>query len=327
MNKKEIKIGFHSAFSEEGKRCWIDLLSQQFNPCIAEDYDYYIANEAIYWSHKNMQELIDSDRNAIRIFGCGEAVYTDLNIFDYGIWHCSNYVVEDRIIYDPLIRTEVGYVLDSIEDIDHSKDGWEIRDILRGKDAFCNFIYANPKSHVMRDTLFYEISKYKRVDSLGRHLKNVDILDTRDVVGWEKKSIELKRRYKFSIAAENAYFPGYTSEKIMTSMLANTIPIYWGNPYVAQEFNENAFINVNNYKDTNALLKKIKELDEDDEAYLEMMAQPWRTQEQIDKCQKDIDEFWKGLYHIFAQDKKEAARRPRGCWPDTIYSRFMQFEK
>lgn len=173
--------------------------------------------------------------------------------------------------------------------------------------------------------MFFFFSKYKKVDSLGRHLKNVDIEDTRDIIGWEKKSIELKRKYKFSIAAENACFPGYTSEKIMTSMLANTIPIYWGNPYVGEEFNEKSFINANQYTNVGDLIEKIKELDENEDAYMEMMSQPWRTNEQIEKCQQSIDKFFPAVYHIFEQEKSEAVRRPRGCWPDTIYSSFMRF--
>ena len=47
--------------------------------------------------------------------------------------------------------------------------------------------------------------------------------------------LRMKKPYKFSIAFENAWYPGYTSEKIVTSMLAGTIPIYWGNPDISRE--------------------------------------------------------------------------------------------
>ena len=250
----------------------------------------------------------------------------DLNLFDYAIWHVNHYAVEDRIIYEPLIWTEVGYMLDHVEDIDHTKGRGSLEEIISEKKYFCNFMYSNPKAHMMRDRLFHEISKYKKVDSLGRHLKNVDIEDTRDIVGWEKKSIELKRKYKFTIAAENACFPGYTSEKIMTSMMANSIPIYWGDPRVGEEFNEESFINVNKFHSIEDLITKIRELDEDVDAYKEMLAKPWRTSEQIRKCKDAIDAFLPSVFHIFEQDKIEAVRRPRGCWPDIIYSKFMRFE-
>ena len=54
---------------------------------------------------------------------------------------------------------------------------------------------------------------------------------------WMESSVEQKSYYKFTIAAENAAFPGYTSEKLMTSFQAHSIPIYWGNRDVVDEFN------------------------------------------------------------------------------------------
>lgn len=69
----------------------------------------------------------------------------------------------------------------------------------------------------------------------------------------------MKKPYKFSIAFENAWYPGYTSEKIVTSMLAGTIPIYWGNPDISREFNSASFINCHDFPtldDAAAYVKK-----------------------------------------------------------------------
>ena len=329
--KKSVRIGFHSSINEENKIFWQQVLCDEFDVQFVEkDYDYYIATETIYWSHARMQEFLSCEDDAIRIFWCGEAIFPDLNLFDYAIWHCMGYFVEDRIIYDPLIRTEIGCMLNEIEEIDRTKniDSPEsLKNILDNKTNFCNFIYANSKSHPMRDNLFKQISKYKRVDSLGRHLKNVEIVDSRDDEDWLKKSIELKKKYKFTIAAENACFPGYTSEKIMTSMMANSIPIYWGNQYIDKEFNEKSFINANHYQNIDDLIARIIELDNDDEQYIEMLRQPWRTEKQILDCRNAVDKFVPSLKQIFRQDKNVAYRRPKGCWPDYIYSKFMYFDK
>ena len=329
--KKKIRLGVHSAIGEESKEFWRQVLKDGYEVLFVDNnYDYYIANETIYWSHRRMQEFLESEEDAIRIFWCGEAIYPDLNLFDYAIWHCAGYSIDDRIIYDPLIRTEIGYMLNEIEEIDCTKNINSIgslKKILNSKTGFCNFIYANPKAHPMRDRLFAEISKYKRVDSLGRHLKNVEIDDSRDDVDWIKKSIELKGKYKFTIAAENACFPGYTSEKIMTSMMANSIPIYWGNPNIGDEFNEKSFINANRFNTIDELIARIVEVDNNDELYIEMLRQPWRTEMQISNCRKAVDAFFPALIGIFESDKQNAYRRPRGCWPDFIYSKFMQFDK
>ena len=263
--KKNIKISFHSAVGEGTKTFICDFLKNNFVPIITDDYDYYFAMETIYANSQNMYEFLDSKKDAIRIMSCGEAVYPDMNLFDYAIWHCDTYYIDDRIIMLPLIETEKGYMLDTFSELDDSKKNISPKEILSRKKGFCNFIYANPKAHEMRDKLFYELSKYKRVDSLGAHLKNTEIEDTRNIAGWEKESIRLKTPYKFSIAAENATFPGYTSEKIMTSMMANTIPIYWGDPNVRKWFNEKSFINAMKYNSLEELVMRIREIDENDE--------------------------------------------------------------
>lgn len=321
--KKTIRIAFHSAVSESTIQLVVFTLKGKFNPIITKAYDYYFAMETIYHTQKNMRELLESNPDAIRIMLCGEAVYPDLNIFDYVIWHNNNYEALDRVIEYPLLYANKGVLYDEISELDDSKKNMKPKEILKEKTKFCNFIYANPNSHYMRDALFYEISKYKRVDSLGKHLKNTEIEDSRFVQGWEKISIKLKKPYKFSIAAENASFTGYTSEKLMTSMMANTIPIYWGNPLVGLEYNEKSFINVNNYDNFDDLVKKIREIDSNDQLYCDIMSQPWRTREQIDNCNARIEKYFDNFFSIFNQDIEKARRRPRGCWPDSVYANFF----
>ena len=323
MNKA-IKLAFHSAVYEATKEMVISKLSDNFNPIISKEYDYYFAMESIYWSRANMLEFLHSDKEAIRIMLCGEAVYPDMNLFDYAWWNCDFYNVQDRIIRIPLMAIEKGYLFDSLQELDDSKLNLNPRDVLKEKTKFCNFIYGNARAHDMRDAIFYAISDYKKVDSLGMHLKNVEVEDTRNNIGWEKISVKLKAPYKFSIAAENAMFPGYTTEKIMTSMMANTIPIYWGDPYVDQYFNSASFINVSKFENLNELVNYIRQVDEDDDLYCEIMSQPWRTKEQIDKCNYDIEAANRAFCHIFELNKEKAKRRPRGCWPESIYASFFE---
>jgi len=322
--KKKIKIAFHSAVSEPSRQQVISILKEKFHPIVTKSYDYYFAMETIYLTQKNMKELLESNPNAIRIMLCGEAVYPDLNIFDYVIWHCNNYKTLDRVIENPLLYTYKGTLFDEISELDKSKENIKPEEILKSKTKFCNFIYSNPNAHYMRDSLFFEISKYKRVDSLGRHLKNTEIEDTRFVHGWEKISIDLKKPYKFSIAAENSKFIGYTSEKLITSMMANTIPIYFGNPLVGLEYNTKSFVNVSDYDKIEDLVKRIKEIDNNDQLYCDIMSQPWRTREQIDNCNARIEKYFDEFFNIFDQDLQEAGRRPKGCWADDIYPGFLK---
>jgi len=87
--------------------------------------------------------------------------------------------------------------------------------------------------------------------------------------------IEFLRQYKFNIAFENRSLAGYTTEKIFEPMVARCLPIYWGNPLIAEEFNPCSFLNRMDFESDEALIEKIIELDRDDAEYLEYLRQPY----------------------------------------------------
>lgn len=43
--------------------------------------------------------------------------------------------------------------------------------------------------------------------------------------------------FRFSVVIENSRFPNYFSEKLIDCLLCRTIPIYWGDPQIASQFN------------------------------------------------------------------------------------------
>lgn len=322
---KTIKIGFTTSFYDKGEV--LNLLQHKFNVKVLLDgYDYFFADDLIYYPSNNddFNKLVNMNPATIRIFFTGEAVYPDLNLFDYA--RCFDDFDTNRILPFVYIKYQHSKAQTAYgwEAIDAVKNCANIKAMLHNKTKFCNFIYSNALAHPMRDKLFYALSKYKKVDALGTHLKNVEIKNTRYDSNWKKISVELKKPYKFSIAAENAQFKGYTSEKIITSMLANTIPIYFGDPDVAKLFNPKSFINVGDYACLEDVVKRIKEIDTNDDLYLEMISQPWRTREQIEQCEKNYGEYLKRFYHIFEQDFEKAHRRPQGCWADVLYPNFFK---
>lgn len=312
--KRTIKINFFSSVSDALREQVNKILEKKYNVEITDDFDYCFVNETVYHDARYLRKFLNfGKKECIRILMCGEAVYPDLNIFDYAVGKPYSHIFEDdRIIYNPYLAAIENEFFDSISEFDNSKAGIPLQQILNKKKKFCNFIYSNSYAHKMRDDLFYAISKYKRVDSLGAHLKNTIIEDTRQEDDWGRISIRLKSPYKFSIAAENACFAGYTSEKLITSMIANTIPIYWGNPYVGELYNTKSFINAMDYSSMDDLIRYIAEVDQNDDLWCEIMSQPWRTQEQIDKLNADIEKFYSSFYGIFEKDVKDARRRLEG---------------
>jgi hypothetical protein len=165
---------------------------------------------------------------------------------------------------------------------------------LELKTRFCNFIYSNCWAQDLRTKIFKELNEYKRVDSGGRYLNNIG--------GTVKDKLSFQRECKFSIAFENTSYDGYSTEKLTEAFASGTIPIYYGDPRIAEDFNEDSFINMHSLGSIEAVVDRVKEIDTNDELYLKMM------NANVVKI-KDVD-FEGFLYSIFDQDKYDAVRRP-----------------
>ena len=149
---------------------------------------------------------------------------------------------------------------------------YDVDSILKQKTKFCCFLVSNPKGKV-RNYFFEQLNKYKKVDSGGLYKNNIGKRITHNTP-WIKD-------YKFIIAFENESYKGYCTEKIGNGFKANTIPIYWGDPTVKQDYNDKSFINCHNYQKFEQVIQKIIELDQDDEKYKNMLKQPWLNDNKI----------------------------------------------
>lgn len=131
---------------------------------------------------------------------------------------------------------------------------------------FCNFIISN-FFHASTDRVdfFYQLSKYKNVDSGGRAFNNIG--------GPIKNKLTFQVNYKFSLAFENTSSDGYVTEKILDAFLARSIPIYWGSKSVQLDFNTKSFINVHDFANFSEAISYIKYVDQNDEKYLEILSQ------------------------------------------------------
>src|SRR6185312_1919390 len=155
----------------------------------------------------------------------------------------------------------------------------------------------NPNARERID-FFHKLSEYKKVDSAGRYLNNVG------------HSVENKKEfikdYKFVISFENSCYPGYTTEKLIEPMLVNSIPIYWGNPRVGEDFNTRSFVNINDFKSFDEAIQYIIELDNDDEKYLESASQPWFNENTI--ADEYSEESLLDFFDFIVKDSKK--RKP-----------------
>lgn len=275
--------------------------------------DYLIASEHVYTNkaiYKEFKKLFPLA--GVVIFYAAEAMSPDFNLFDYAIGFDGNLKNGDRFVQlpPPYIMFR-GFLPQQFNEISTDE---EALNLLSEKKRFCNFLYSNWMAHPNRDKLFYILSSYKRVDSLGKHLNNVGTKGT-GFVGHALDCIKLKSPYKFSIACENATYLGYTSEKLLTSLAAHTVPIYWGDPEIVRNINPDCFINCNGFDSLEEVIDVVKEIDEDDERWAHMVAAPWRTQEQIVYHEKRYSDYISFFENIFTQDVNYARRIPDGTFP------------
>jgi hypothetical protein len=259
----------------------------------------------------------------VSVFLAGEAIFPDMNVFDYAIAFDRDLSFRDRIGRIPRLDFHSESVF-APDDFLSARPRALPEEILARKERFCDFIYSNPDAHPARDALFRKLSEYKRVDSLGPHLNNVGSAGSRFASDWRRQAVELRKPYKFSIAAENASCRGYTSEKILSAFQAFTIPVYWGDPDIESEFNPTAFVNAGRFGSLDALLARVKEIDADDRLWRAMLAEPLMTAAQAGAFRKDREIFAACIRGIFNQNPREAKRAPEGFWPGNYRSWFRR---
>lgn len=240
----------------------------------------------------------------IRIMWSGENYIPDLNLVDYAI--CP-YPVEflDRVVYFPMFAHHLRFRSLNSKPRNYSLD------ILKDKPYFANFIASHESEYGLRGNFFKQLCEYKKVESPGTYLNNRP--DIEHFYWFEDSKSNFQRKCKFTLCFESTKSEGFITEKICDAFFADTIPVYYGSDTVKDVFNEKAFINVADYPDFDAVIEKIKELDNDDEKYLEMLRQPiFAEKENPESYLKELESF---LYNIFDQPHEKAYRRSKVLSP------------
>tara|TARA_R110002110_G_scaffold392178_3_gene605662 strand:- start:589 stop:1608 length:1020 start_codon:yes stop_codon:yes gene_type:complete len=143
------------------------------------------------------------------------------------------------------------------------------------KTKFCAIMVSNPTCQ--RIETYKKLSKYKQVDGYGNCFKRNDVSmnDFHGVNGpWEKTKLETLKDYRFSICFEHKVRDGYHSEKLFHAKVAGTIPIYWGASTVSEDFNPDCFINLNDFESIDAMVERIKEIDQNETLYKQYAEAP-----------------------------------------------------
>ncbi len=288
--RKKIKIDFVDFWSDldKEKNYFTDILDRYYEVEISSDPEYVFCS---YFDNKHLKY-----RDCVKIYFIGENMIPDFNLYDYAMGF-HNISFGDRYLRLPL------YALYK-EEYDLVKNKHTFSDeYYLSKKGFCNCVISNPYPFAdkKRDRMFAALSGYKTLASGGRYMNNTG--------GPVKDKIAFEKDHRFTLAFENSSSPGYTTEKIFDAFAGDTIPIYWGNPEIAREFNTDSFINCHEYRDIASVVEKVKEIDNNDELFLKMIKSPAIKEDSVAaECMKDdyADSF---LRNIFEQKPGDAIRR------------------
>jgi hypothetical protein len=142
------------------------------------------------------------------------------------------------------------------------------------KTKFCAHMVSNPTER--RLDVHKKLSAYKRVDGYGNCFgQGASLNDFHGVNSpWEKAKLETLKDYRFSICFEHKNRAGYHSEKLFHAKVAGTIPIYWGNESVNNDFNKKCFINLVDYDSVEDLVEYVKYVDSNEDVYQSYANEP-----------------------------------------------------
>lgn len=240
----------------------------------------------------------------VKIFLTGENHKPDLNACDFALTHEE--LENERCFRLPYWMQCIFSGEDLRAILTHPRTPLTRDDLELNPRKFCNFVYKN-KACKRRNRFFHRLSKYKRVDSAGPLFNNSDELTGER--GDDIAKIQYLSKFKFTIAFENESHPGYQTEKVMHPLMARSVPIYWGNPSVANDFNPKAIICADDYPNDEALIDHIRKVDKNDDLLLKYLNQPVFTDEKfLDKKEQELVQWFQ---NVFSSKKHRRSRKDK----------------
>ena len=221
----------------------------------------------------------------LRIFYSAENFRPDFTGCDFAI--TFDFLADPRHYRLPLYAVYIDQS-GSLDQLLKVKTKEEALAIWQRKTKFCCIVISNGLAKERVD-FFNLLSLSRQVDSGGKWMNNVG--------GPVKDKITFIKEYKYVIAFENSSFAGYTTEKILDPLLADSIPVYWGNKLVGIDFNSGAFLNFDNYSSAQELIDEMVAIESDPERAVQMLMEPKFPNNKIPQAidQKNVSAF---LYSI-----------------------------
>ena len=117
---------------------------------------------------------------------------------------------------------------------------------------FCCTFISNPNG-LIRNKFIEELEKHKKIDHCGSYKNNTGGSFPGDYSSHDL--IKKMSEYKFVICFENSEEDAYITEKIINPLLANIIPVYWGNKRIGDYFNIDRFLHIKDENEIEGLIQ------------------------------------------------------------------------
>lgn len=232
---------------------FVELLRRRYDVTILTDGDE--EPDIMFYSCWGSQNNVRWTR-CLRIYYTAERDCPDFNMCDYAIG-LVNVGATERFFHFPFY---VFYndIMRRYETLPPIGDKAPLLD--RG---FCSAVVTDPYRSPVFFEVFNRLNEYKPVASGGRWNNTVG--------GPVADKLDFIKGYKFNIAFENMKADGYVTEKILESLVARTVPIYWGSRSVKDEFGEGSYIDISDFDSLDSAVEYIKKVDNDDELYMQIL--------------------------------------------------------
>ncbi|WRC43722.1 fucosyltransferase [Helicobacter pylori] len=242
-------------------------------------------SDLVFGNPLGQARKILSYQNTKRVFYTGENEAPNFNLFDYAIGF-DELNFNDRYLRMPLYYAYLHYKALLVNDTTSpyklkadslytlKKPSHKFKEnhphlcalinnkIDPLKRGFASFVASNANAPVRN--AFYEALNSIEPVAGGGSVKNT--------LGYKvKNKNEFLSQYKFNLCFENSQGYGYVTEKILDSYFSHTIPIYWGSPSVAKDFNPKSFVNVHDFNNFDEAIDYIRYLHTHQNAYLDML--------------------------------------------------------
>ena len=300
--KKTIRVKFLDFAKVHPLSRWpyYELLTKHYDVCECDNPDYVIDlgdQFHHHWYDHCVKILFEQENN-----------HADFNTHDYVVGF-DDLSFGDRYLRIPLFARWPSWY------------EYVNRPILTDEELlgrkFCSIVVSNGwMGESVRRDFFQKLSKYKPVASGGRWNNTVG--------GPVTNKVDFCRQYKFHLAFENAAGVGYTTEKILDAFAASAVPVYYGNPRIADDCNLQSMVCVKSADDVERAIEEIVALDRDDDAYLRKVKEYPFAESDVSVYFKRMETF---LCNIFDQPLVDAYRRNRTGFQPLMQQHFSKIKR